>query len=112
MHDVLRLFEAICNSRWFANADIILLLNKCDIFRTKIQKVPLNVCFPDYTGGADYKAATKFVTKKFLALNKSAKRTTIYPHITCATDTKNVRFVWAAINDIVARTALKSAGLM
>jgi hypothetical protein len=30
--------------------DIILFLNKEDLFRTKISQVDLNVCFSEYTG--------------------------------------------------------------
>ncbi len=50
MQEALQLFDSICNSRWFTDTSIILFLNKTDLFRAKIQKVPLALCFPDYTG--------------------------------------------------------------
>ena len=50
MHESIKLFDEICNSRWFAETSIILFLNKSDLFREKIAKVNLNVCFPDYQG--------------------------------------------------------------
>lgn len=50
MFEALKLFRDICNSRWFKDTAIILFLNKKDIFINKIKKVPLSVCFKDYTG--------------------------------------------------------------
>jgi G-protein alpha subunit len=50
MHESIRLFREICNNKWFVETSTILFLNKDDIFREKIQKVDLNVCFPAYTG--------------------------------------------------------------
>ena len=50
MQEALQLFDSICNSRWFTDTSIILFLNKTDLFREKIQRVPLSLCFPDYTG--------------------------------------------------------------
>ncbi len=50
MDESLKLFDEICNSKWFADVNIILFLNKSDIFAEKIKKVDLNVCFPDYKG--------------------------------------------------------------
>jgi len=112
MQEALQLFDSICNSRWFTDTSIILFLNKTDLFREKVQKVPLTVCFPEYPGGPDFDKGTEFITQRFLELNRSPEKKTIYPHLTCATDTENIRFVWAAVNDIVTRTSLRRAGLM
>jgi len=38
MHESLKLFDEICNSRWFSNTSVVLFLNKSDIFREKNQK--------------------------------------------------------------------------
>ena len=56
MHESIKLFDEICNSRWFAETSIVLFLNKSDLFREKIKKVNLNVCFPDYQGTAFFPA--------------------------------------------------------
>lgn len=50
MDESLKLFDEICNSKWFTDTSIILFLNKADIFRQKIRKIDLNVCFPNYKG--------------------------------------------------------------
>jgi len=50
MQESLKLFDSICNNKWFTDTSIILFLNKKDLFEAKIQKSPLTVCFPEYTG--------------------------------------------------------------
>ncbi len=43
-----QLFSDVSNHQWFANAAIILFLNKSDVFREKIKQVPISLAFPDY----------------------------------------------------------------
>lgn len=50
MIESMRLFDSICNSKWFVDTSIILFLNKKDLFEEKIKTSPLRQCFPDYTG--------------------------------------------------------------
>jgi hypothetical protein len=50
MKESLLLFDEICNSPYFKDIAFILFLNKMDLFREKIARVDLKVCFPDYTG--------------------------------------------------------------
>ena len=45
MHESLKLFDSICNNKWFTDTSIILFLNKKDIFEEKIKKSPLTICF-------------------------------------------------------------------
>jgi len=90
---------------------MILFLNKRDLFWEKIQQVPLTVCFPDYKGPPnDYDECTKFIQKQFELRNKSPTKK-IYTHVTCATDTTNVRAVFNAIKDIVLGETLQEAQL-
>eukprot|EP00808_Paulinella_micropora_P016759 g9646.t1 len=115
----LNLFENICNSRWFRDTSVILFLNKCDLFREKIYKVPLTVTFPkeyeefmkanDPNGDA-YTLGTAFLEQEFLKRNHFKKP--IYSHVTCATDQRNVEVVFNGVKDIVVRGALQTAGLV
>ena len=41
MHESLRLFDSICNNKWFVNTSIILFLNKKDLFSEKITRSSL-----------------------------------------------------------------------
>lgn len=50
MHESMKLFDSICNNKWFEETSIILFLNKKDLFEVKILKSPLTICFPEYTG--------------------------------------------------------------
>lgn len=50
MNESLVLFESVINSRWFLRTSIILFLNKIDLFKAKLPKVPLEKYFPEYTG--------------------------------------------------------------
>lgn len=50
MIESMKLFDSICNSKWFVETSIILFLNKKDLFEEKIQRSPLTICFPEYTG--------------------------------------------------------------
>ena len=52
MHESMKLFDSICNNKWFTETSIILFLNKKDLFEKKITKSPLTICFPDYTGSS------------------------------------------------------------
>ena len=46
----MKLFDSICNNKWFTETSIILFLNKKDLFEEKIVKSSLKVCFPEYPG--------------------------------------------------------------
>ena len=50
MQESLKLFDSICNNKWFTDTSIILFLNKKDLFEEKIKKSPLTICFQEYTG--------------------------------------------------------------
>jgi len=108
--EALELFDKTCNSKWFGNASIILFLNKRDLFEDKIKKVDLNICFPEYKEGCNYEPAAEFLMNKFKAQNKQLK-VKIYGHITCATDTDNVKFTFNSVKKIVINSSLKKSGL-
>jgi len=111
MHESFTLFDSVCNSKWFTNTAIILFLNKIDILRDKLSISPLNQFFPEYSGGSDFQSACDFFKGKFLDLNRINGKQ-IYTHFTCATDTKQIKFVMSAVNDIVVQVNLKECGLL
>ncbi|KAJ6607205.1 heterotrimeric G-protein alpha subunit, GPA3-like protein [Mycena sp. CBHHK59/15] len=110
MRESLQLFESVINSRWFLRTSIILFLNKIDVFREKLGKVPLERYFPEYTGGPDINKAAKYVLWRFMQENRA--RLSVYPHLTQATDTKNVRLVFAAVKETILQNALKDSGIL
>ena len=50
MREALYLFDSICNSKWFANTAVILLMNKIDLLSDKILVSPLEAYFAEYNG--------------------------------------------------------------
>ncbi|UXI22321.1 dispatched protein [Sarcoptes scabiei] len=111
IHESLKLFDSICNNKWFIETPIILLLNKKDLFEKKIKKTPLTVCFPEYTGSNTLEDAAAFMQMKFECLNKNPDKKDVYTHFTCATDTNNVQFVFDAIADVILKRNLYEIGL-
>jgi hypothetical protein len=61
MHESLRLFESVCNNCWFVHTAFILFLNKKDLFEEKIKRRPLTICFPEYKGRNEFKAAAEYI---------------------------------------------------
>ncbi|KAB5583960.1 hypothetical protein PDJAM_G00105000 [Pangasius djambal] len=111
MHESMKLFDSICNNKWFTETSIILFLNKKDLFEEKISRSPLTICFPEYTGANKYDEAASYIQTKFEDLNKKKDTKEIYTHFTCATDTKNVQFVFDAVTDVIIKNNLKDCGL-
>ncbi|KAF8311283.1 G-protein alpha subunit [Clavulina sp. PMI_390] len=110
MQESLVLFESIVNSRWFLSTSIILFLNKIDIFEKKIPRSPLQKYYPEYQGGEDVTKATKFILWKFVNMNRA--KLALYPHLTQATDTKNIRIVFAAVKETILQNALRGIGIL
>jgi guanine nucleotide-binding protein G(i) subunit alpha len=50
MIESLSVAEILFNCRWFWNREVVLVLNKIDVFLNKIQHIDLSCCFSDYTG--------------------------------------------------------------
>ena len=57
MMESMKLFDSICNNKWFVETSIILFLNKKDLFEQKIKYSPLSICFPEYKGRFNKKGA-------------------------------------------------------
>ncbi|XP_046781773.1 guanine nucleotide-binding protein G(o) subunit alpha-like [Gallus gallus] len=110
MHESLKLFDSICNNKWFTDTSIILFLNKKDIFEEKIKKSPLTICFPEYTGPSSFTEAVAYIQAQYESKNKSPNKE-IYTHITCATDTNNIQFVFDAVTDVIIANNLRGCGL-
>jgi energy-coupling factor transporter ATP-binding protein EcfA2 len=105
MYDSITLFEEICNCRWFHKTDVILFLNKNDLFIEKIMHVPLSDCFPDFDQNPDlsyyettkgYQECIEYIRTRFLQQNNNPDRQ-IFSHVTTATDKRLVNKVF---NDV------------
>ncbi|CAJ0968347.1 unnamed protein product [Ranitomeya imitator] len=111
MHESMKLFDSICNNKWFIDTSIILFLNKKDLFEEKISRSPLTICYPEYSGSSTYEEAAAYIQCQFEDLNRRKDTKEIYTHFTCATDTKNVQFVFDAVTDVIIKSNLVECGL-
>lgn len=92
-----------------------------------ILQVPLERYFPEYTGGSDINKAAKYILWRFMQANRA--RLSVYPQcvplhslpghykfkstsLTQATDTPNIRLVFAAIKETILQNALKDYGIL
>jgi len=132
MDEAVLLFDEICNSKYFAETAMILYLNKSDLFREKLTRSPVRIAeggetdrYLDFKGPyitADtkpdspefekgYAAATEFFLKLFTNRN-FRKSKEVYHHITCATDTSNIKVMFSATKDIILKRNLRGSGFM
>ncbi|CAK9292235.1 unnamed protein product [Gordionus sp. m RMFG-2023] len=112
MEESKALFRTIITYPWFQNSSVILFLNKKDLLEEKIVHSHLADYFPDFDGPKrDAQAAREFILKMFVDLNPDTDKI-IYSHFTCATDTENIRFVFAAVKDTILQLNLKEYNLV
>ena len=99
VQESLDLFEQIVNSKHFKDVDVILFLNKKDLFAEKIKSVDPGKWFPDYKGGCNYENAEAYFLEQFKSRVENKKKT-VYSYTTCATDTNNIRVVLDSVTAI------------
>ncbi|KAJ1310788.1 hypothetical protein OPQ81_009308 [Rhizoctonia solani] len=115
MQDAMAIWVSICESEYFRSTNIILFLNKNDLFSEKVKKSPIRRYFPDYEG-PDHNASEgrKYFRRRFLKLSSQTppqsatpgrhsppQKREIYTHYTNATDTAMLRVVMAAVEECV-----------
>jgi GTPase SAR1 family protein len=114
MVEALEMFNQAINSSWLAEVDVILFLNKMDLFAEKIEHsniadVP---AFSDYNGGENnFDAGVEYFRQKFLSENQVPNKE-IITHVTCATDTKNVSHVFNSCRKIILQKNLQESGML
>eukprot|EP01128_Nolandella_sp_AFSM9_P002354 TRINITY_DN1271_c0_g1_i1.p1 TRINITY_DN1271_c0_g1~~TRINITY_DN1271_c0_g1_i1.p1 ORF type:complete len:356 (+),score=107.12 TRINITY_DN1271_c0_g1_i1:105-1172(+) len=115
MHEALKLFHEVCQSKWFTDTAMILFLNKSDLFKAKLkQGKNIQVAFPDYKGANTYQDTSKFLQRKFCDVTDplTGMQKNVFPHLTCATDTGNVRVVFDAVKEFILGQAIDNSGFM
>jgi len=119
MREALDLFKQICNSRWFKDAAMILFLNKKDLFKNKIIRVPITICFPEYTGlPHDEVEARDYIKSQFAGQNQVVKsngknrKKQLFVHFTCAIDRDQVEKIFRDVQHIIITANLERAALI
>eukprot|EP00009_Paramoeba_aestuarina_P003663 CAMPEP_0201512570 /NCGR_PEP_ID=MMETSP0161_2-20130828/4797_1 /ASSEMBLY_ACC=CAM_ASM_000251 /TAXON_ID=180227 /ORGANISM="Neoparamoeba aestuarina, Strain SoJaBio B1-5/56/2" /LENGTH=252 /DNA_ID=CAMNT_0047908455 /DNA_START=383 /DNA_END=1141 /DNA_ORIENTATION=+ len=113
MHESIALFDEVVNARWFSKSAIILFMNKCDLFKEKIKTIDMKCMFDDYKGGNDYDKGCKFLTNIYVNLieQDAQQKRDVYPHVTCATDTENVKFVFDSVQKSILGNTMGNLGM-
>ena len=127
MEESKALFQHIVEYPYFHQSSVILFLNKKDLLEEKIRTSHLKDYFPQYNGreqepnDARYdlfflehvlkSSKREFILQMFVELNPDPEKI-IYSHFTCATDTENIRFVFAAVKDTILQANLREYNLV
>ncbi|KAI9345205.1 guanine nucleotide binding protein, alpha subunit [Obelidium mucronatum] len=113
MEDAIALFGSVCNNKLLQKTAIILFLNKVDLLQQKVESgtSPVEKYFPYYTP-RDYKETGNWFKQKFHDQKKSKNTKAIYTHFTTGTDTKNMDAIISAVQDIVLKSTLNTAGVL
>jgi len=113
MLDALALFDYVCNNKFFVRTSMLLFLNKDDLFREKIARVSIQSLqiFDDYTGAPhDYDGGVEYFRSRFLSCNRSPEEREIFSHVTTATSTENISFVFESCRETILDGNLDRAG--
>jgi hypothetical protein len=102
MKEAIELFEKTVNNVIFLDKKVVLMLNKKDVMRVKIQKRELSDTFEDYKGGHDYDAALAFITEKFREVIKGEKDRIVVKYCQ-ATDASNIKEVFEEVKQILKK---------
>lgn len=105
MTESLQLFGQLLENPLFARTPVAVFYNKKDLFHEKIRRVPLSVCFPEYSGTpGDEDAAQQYIVDKFEKCASGKRK--LFRYITCATDTAQMEVVWRALMDVYLTQAV------
>lgn len=124
LQDALNVFKTIVDCPYFEETNIILFLNKKDLFEEKIKTVNFSKFFPEYEGPNEYTPCVDFISNQFVKLFNEAKErnssgndptnggSDIFPFQTMATNTENVRTVFNMCKHIIFKANLESTGML
>lgn len=112
----LKLWKVLTLSLYFKTTPFILFLNKTDLFREKLQRVPLIEVFKDYevfekdpsvANMDEFEKSWRYIAKQY---KLQFSGSTFFSHPTCALDTDNCKKVFQAIRDTLFQEAINVQG--
>ncbi|KAI8926982.1 guanine nucleotide binding protein, alpha subunit [Entophlyctis helioformis] len=110
--DAVQLFGQIVNNRVLAKSQVVLFLNKDDLFRDKLAR---GIRFADFVHGYDgpnkADAIAKHVRHMFMAQRRDKDRI-VTVHRTCCTDTNAMQILVGSLIESLTRSALESVGIL
>ena len=111
LKEALKLFQVVCQDRWFIKVSMIVFLNKVDLLAEKLKVSRLRDFNPEYEGKNEPQAVTDHYTHMLTLMGQTDKRQ-VYVHLTCATDAEKFKFIMLAVTDTVTQNQLRHVGLL
>lgn len=115
LQDSVQLWKEVVSNKLLQQTNIILFLNKIDIFQDKLAA---GVRFADHVTSYgdranDFESTSAYLKKKFGGILKAHSKTqrVFYCHFTTVTDTKSTGYVLTNLKDMLMRENLASANL-
>lgn len=115
LQDSVQLWKEVVANELLKDTNIILFLNKIDIFRAKLKS---GVRFNDYvTSYSDrpntFESISTYLKKKFAGILKTQSKNPriFYCHFTTVTDTKSTAYVLTNLKDMLIRQNLANCHL-
>jgi GTPase SAR1 family protein len=114
----LKLWKALTSSEFFTKTPFILFLNKSDLFRQKLETVPLSEIFQDweeYIKGPSvaslppFEQGWRFLAKQY---ENHFAASSFYAHVTCAIDPESCKKVWTSVHAEMVKKALAEVKLL
>ena len=108
------MFEQIVNQKYFNNANILLLLNKFDLFQEKIEDKGFSLeknklkLFQDFdeSNTHDVSAVKTYLISKFQSVFPKNKK--LFISTSCAIDSSNMKLVMQACIDSIVRENMEN----
>ncbi|GFS20036.1 guanine nucleotide-binding protein G(t) subunit alpha [Elysia marginata] len=105
MQDCLQAFHDVSYNQFLDKTDIILFLNKKDIFITKLKKASISTCFPDYKGPDTVDSSLQYIKDRFQHNKPATKQ--MYTHTCSAIDVQQMKDIVATTVECVVEINVK-----
>ncbi|KAH9938925.1 G-alpha-domain-containing protein [Amylocystis lapponica] len=115
--DSMKLWKTICSSSLLKNTTFILLLNKFDILKTKLESgIQFSDWFDSYTDSNESENVTSYLKGVFKGFHKecssASRKRQLHVHATCAVDTTMMSIVLGSIRDVILFNTLQETNLI
>ncbi|KAJ7833991.1 guanine nucleotide binding protein, alpha subunit [Mycena leptocephala] len=115
IHDSLQLLTSICSNKLLKNAQLVLLLNKTDILRKKLEAgVQIREYITSYGNRPNnFSIAAEYFRSHFLAAHKKKDvfQRILYVHFTTMLDVQATQIIIASVGDLIMRKHIAQTGL-
>jgi len=108
------IFSQLRGLQWIPReTGFILFLNKVDVFKEKILTSNIIDHFDSFQGfPRDYESGIQFIQSMYVPDRRRERlRNHIFPHLTCATDTNQMRGIFSNVKERILSIYLESVGM-